>query len=72
MSLSVMAVRNRTLYLLVSGVGGLAVWWWVYGRLAGFADRFLVLENGQLTYDGPASGFPVSRPLPANRGRASP
>ena len=46
MSLSVMAVRNRTLYLLVSGVGGLAVWWWVYGRLAGFADGLVFTVLG--------------------------
>jgi len=36
-------------------------------RLAGFADRFLALENGRLTYDGPASGFAVRRPLPTAR-----
>ena len=31
-------------------------------RLSGFADRYLALENGRLTYDGPASGFAVREP----------
>ena len=38
-------------------------------RLAGFADRYLALDNGRLAYDGPASGFPVRRPLPPARPR---
>lgn len=36
-------------------------------RLSGFADRYLALENGRLTYDGPAAAFPVSKPLPLRR-----
>ena len=37
MTLSDIQHKNRIGWCLAAGVGGLAVWWWVYGRLAGFA-----------------------------------
>ena len=37
---------NRSRWFLAAGVAGLAVWWWVYGRLAGFADWLVFTALG--------------------------
>ena len=46
MSLSKNQKTNRTWGFLLAGVGGVAVWWWIYGRLAGFADWLVFTALG--------------------------
>ena len=39
-------IECRTLKILAAGVAGLAVWWWVYGQLAGFAEWLVFTALG--------------------------
>ncbi len=38
--------KSRTLGFMAAGVGGLVIWWWVYGRLAGLAEWFVFTVIG--------------------------